>query len=183
MDCDIRLCDDVDFPSWSLFEFSLKPNTVKYGLFKKCDSGYEESSKADYKENHQLNHDLRNREELWAYALIDEEHDIVGHFLQVLEVREDCRHQGGGTKLLQFLCQKYKSIWFEPRNASHNFYLKQGAKPFVEHSSGWIFAINDRLPSENWNLFCEGKRFGPPPDDNFIYDPTDWDVEFLEMFA
>ena len=153
MNTDIQVSSDSSFPSWSLFDFRLKPNTVKYYL----------------QDGHRI----------YAYALIMEVADNVGHFLQSLEVEESYQRKGIGRKLLRFLCQKYKSIWFEPRNASHNFYLKEGAKPFATHSNGWLFAINDRLPTENWKLFCGDEPFGRPPKDDFVYDPEDWDVDFL----
>lgn len=126
-------------------------------------------------------HYLEDEDGIYAYAIINNESDNIGYFVHKIEVKESSRCKGVGGQLLQFLREKYGSIWLEPRNASHNFYLKRGAKPFATHSSGWLFAINDRLPTENWSLFCGETIFCEPPDNDFVYNEENWPLHFLEM--
>ena len=123
---------------------------------------------------------LEDNNGLYAFVIVSNESDKVGHFIHFMEVKECHRRKGVGKKLLQFLYGKYGSLWFWPRLASHRFYLKQGAKPFITHSGGWLFAINDRLPTENWTLPGAGNDFCPPPSDDFVYDEEDWPQDFSE---
>lgn len=99
-----------------------------------------------------------------------------------MKLEKDQQGKGYGSMMIKFLQDKYKDIWLEPRNASHNFYLKLGAKPFGNYSNGWLFALNNKLPFENWKLFVgDNVDFCRKPDDDFVYKPEDWNMNILSM--
>lgn len=143
------VCSDYILPIWSIFEDkNIPPHTSM--------------------------HFLEDAFGIYAYAIVKNKADDVGHYIHKFEVRQDCRRQGIGKRLLEYLLKKYQNLWLEPLSGSYRFYLKSGAKPFARHESGWIFAINKKLPSENWSCFFADGKFCDPPHDDFVYIEDEW---------